>query len=42
LSSSLLGYDYALIVSNLALMIGSAAAFPLAYATMAFLKLNSS
>lgn len=42
LSSSLLGYDYFAIMSDVALLVGIASAFPLAYATLVILKLKTS
>ncbi|MDA3808375.1 MAG: hypothetical protein PF440_10760 [Thiomicrorhabdus sp.] len=42
LSSRLLGYDYFAIMSDIALLVGVASAFPLAYATLVILKLKTS
>lgn len=41
-SSSLLGYDYFAIMSDIALLVGIASAFPLVYATFVILKLKIS
>lgn len=40
LSISLLGYEYAVMIDNIALVFGVASAAPLAYAAMVFLELN--
>ncbi|WP_019555863.1 hypothetical protein [Thiomicrorhabdus arctica] len=41
LSSGLLGYDYFAIMSDIALLVGIASAFPLAYASLVILKLKT-